>query len=60
MRLGRFLGPSGRFWRVVAMKVAIEMITPQLAEAYLTANVGNRPVLRAVVARYAREMNAGN
>lgn len=42
------------------MKVAIELITPQLAERYLTANVGNRPILRAVVARYAREMAAGN
>ena len=42
------------------MKVTIEVITPQLAETYLTANVGNRPVLRRVVARYAREMAAGN
>ena len=42
------------------MKVAIEVITPRQAEAYLAANVGNRPVLRAVVARYAREMAAGN
>jgi hypothetical protein len=42
------------------ISVVVELVTPQIAETYLWANHGNRPIIRNIVIRYAREMTAGN
>lgn len=41
------------------MKTTVELITPQMAEKYLSMNLINRPIKNSVVKRYAQDMREG-
>ena len=41
------------------MRMAIELITPEMARAWLAANQSNRPISEQVIKRYAEDMKAG-
>lgn len=43
----------------LTIAMVVELITPELAQAYLTKNSGNRNIRPRVVARLARSMTAG-
>lgn len=46
--------------RYRGMDLREELVTPQMAHAYLAKNVGNRKLQKSAVARYASDMEAGN